>query len=168
MNFLSVPLALALLAASPHLSAQEARPASGVKQQMSAEEFRSAGLHKLDAGELAALDAWLQREVVQETANAVQQAREQGRQEVVRENRGFFDFGTTDPIESNIVGEFRGFAKGRTYTLANGQVWEQLDSASLAGVRLSDPKVSIKPGLMGVWFLRIQGYNTGAKVRRTE
>lgn len=95
-----------------------------------------------------------------------EQAREEGRREVREDNRGFFDFGSSEPITSTLVGEFRGFAKGRQYTLANGQVWEQVEPARLDGVRRQDPAVTIKPGLLNVWFLRIDGYNTPAKVRR--
>ena len=81
-------------------------------------------------------------------------------------NRGFFDFGSDEPITSTLVGEFRGFAKGNQYTLANGQVWEQLEPARLEGVKKTNPGVTIKPGLLNVWFLRVDGYNTAAKVRR--
>nr|WP_246197444.1 hypothetical protein [Pseudoxanthomonas sacheonensis] len=137
-----------------------------VEQQMSADEFKAAGLDKLSAQELAALNAWLQRKVVQETAKATESAKEEGRKEVVEKNRGFFDFGSKEAIESSIVGNFDGFAKGRQYTLENGQVWEQIEPASLAGVRKTNPKVKIKPGIMNNWFLQIEGYNTAAKVRR--
>lgn len=147
-----------------------AQPASSdLKKQMSAEEFKAAGLDKLSPAELAALDAWLQRKVGVETAAAVEQAREEGRKEVVEKNRGFFDFGSSEPIVSTIVGEFRGFGgTGKSFTLENGQVWEQTEAASLAGVRKTDPKVTIKPGIMGVWYMKIDGYNTQAKVRRVK
>ena len=39
---------------------------------MSADEFKAAGLDKLSAQELAALNDWLQRKVGQETAKAVE------------------------------------------------------------------------------------------------
>ena len=48
------------------------------------------------------------------------------------------------------------------------QVWEQVEPARLEGVRKIDPAVTIKPGLLNVWFLRIDGYNTAAKVRRVK
>lgn len=157
---------LLLVLASSAWAQQTTAPAGNVERQMSAEEFKAAGLDKLSPQELAALNAWLQRKVGQETARVVESAREEGRKEVVEKNRGFFDFGTPEPIESNIVGVFNGFAKGRTYTLQNGQVWEQIESASLSGVRKNDVKVSIKPGLLGVWYMKIDGYNAAAKVRR--
>ena len=88
---------------------------------------------------------------------------------MVEENRGFFHFGKSEPIEASIVGEFRGFDHGRTYTLDNGQQWKQIDSATLHGVKRTNPKVRIKPGLVGnVWFMKIEGYNTSAKVERVK
>lgn len=139
-----------------------------LQQQMTPAEFKAAGLDKLSAQELAALNDWLQGKVASETATALEQAKEEGRQEVIVKNRGFFDFGSKEPIESTLVGEFTGFAKGRRYVLANGQEWEQTEAASLSGVRLSDPEVKIVPGIMGVWYLQVGKYNTKAKVRRVK
>ena len=198
-------LSLALVLAAGTGQAQEST--APLRQQMSTEEFKAAGLDKLSAAELAALEAWLQQRaagiavaapaaapapaqapaaplapataaapVAPATTTAAvdaaelerirEQAREEGRREVRETTRGFLDFGSAEPISSTLVGEFRGFAKGRQYTLANGQVWEQIEPARLDGVRRQDPKVTIKPGILNVWFLRIDGYNTPAKVRR--
>ena len=167
MKSLRIPFALAILALAPMAWAQPSTAlTANIEQQMSADEFKAAGLDKLSAQELAALNAWLQHKVVQETTKAVEVAKEEGRREVKEINRGFFDFGTSEAIESVLVGEFKGFAKGRKYTLENGQVWEQIEPASLDGVRRTNPKVSIKPGMFNNWFMRIDGYNTAAKVRR--
>jgi hypothetical protein len=166
MKHLRAPLAIILLAFALAAGSQQRAPTGNVEQQMSADEFRAAGLDKLSAQELAALNAWLQRTVGQETAKVAEAAKEEGRKEVVQKNRGFFDFGTSEPIESELAGEFKGFMKGRQYVLENGQVWQQIDDARLAGVRRDSPAVSIKPGLMGNWFLRVEGFNTPAKVQR--
>ena len=166
MTSLRIPFAILMLAFAPLAWAQQPALTADVEQQMTAEQFKAAGLDKLSAKELAALNAWLQQKVTTETAVAVEKAREEGRKEVVEKNRGFFDFGITDPIESSVVGEFKGFGKGRQYILQNGQVWEQIEPASLEGVRKTDPQVRIKPGMLGVWYMQIKGYNTTAKVRR--
>lgn len=165
---LSLLLTAALLLA-PAFAAQAQRVVEGdLQQQMSAAEFKAAGLDKLSTDELAALNAWLQGKVREATTSAVEQAREEGRQEVIVKNRGFFDFGSKEPIEARLEGEFRGFGKGRQYTLDNGQVWEQIDDASVAGVRRQAPAVKVTPGLLNVWYLQIEGLNTRAKVRRTK
>lgn len=143
-----------------------------LQQQMSAAEFKAAGLDKLDAAELATLNRWLQGKVEAATTEAVaavrEEAREEGRQEVIVKNRGFFDFGSNEPISGVLQGEFRGFGKGRIYVLDNGQQWEQTDATAVSGVRKQSPKVSISPGVMGVWYLKVEGVNTQPKVRRTK
>lgn len=143
-----------------------------LQQQMSPAEFKAAGLDKLNAAELATLNRWLQGKVEAATTEAVaavrEEAREEGRQEVIVKNRGFFDFGSSEPISGVLQGEFRGFGKGRIYVLDNGQQWEQTDATSVSGVRKQSPKVSISPGVMGVWYLKVEGVNTQPKVRRTK
>lgn len=147
-----------------------------LQQQMSPAEFKAAGLDKLSPTELAALNGWLQGKVAAVSADVREQvreqvreeAREEGRQEVIVKNRGFFDFGSKEPIVSTLQGEFRGFGKGRRYVLANKQEWEQTDETTLAGVRRTDPEVSIAPGMIGAWYLQIKGVNTRAKVRRVK
>ncbi len=143
-----------------------------LQQQMSPAEFKAAGLDKLSAQELATLNRWLQGKVEAATTQAVaavrESAREEGRQEVIVKNRGFFDFGSSEPIESTLQGEFRGFGQGRNYVLQNGQEWEQVDTTHYSGGRKESPKVSMRPGLMGVWYMKVEGVNVQPKVRRTK
>ena len=47
------------------------------------------------------------------------------------ENRGFFHFDTEEPIDAHLAGIIRGFAKGRTYTLEDGQAWMQIDDTEI-------------------------------------
>ena len=163
MRITRLLIVLLLLAASTVAFAQS-RDGAPIEQQMSAEEFKAAGLDKLSAAELARLNAWLARSVPSQAA--IDKAREEGRQEVVKKHRGFFDFGSKEPIVSNIAGKFDGFGKGRQYTLQNSQVWEQVDDATLTGIHKTDPGVKITPGVVGIWYMKINGYNTAAKVQR--
>ena len=159
---LARPLVLAVALACASLSAHAAPP---IEQQMSPEQFRAAGLDKLSPQELANLNTWLGRTLETETAKAAVAAKKK----VEDDNRGFFNFGSTDPIRSAITGEFRGFGQGRTYTLDNGQVWRQIDDASLAGVRLTHPEVVISPSVIGnAWYFAVKGYGTRAKVMRVK
>lgn len=170
MQMIRLLLSIALMGMTLPAIAQQPAGDAGrgdLQASMSPSEFKAAGLDKLTPAELAALNAWLQRKVGQETAVAVAEARQAARVEVEQETRGFFDFGSDDPISSTIVGEFRGFASGRQYTLENGQVWEQVEAASLAGVRRTNPAVTITPSrFANKWFMKIEGYNTSAPVRR--
>lgn len=158
--------AVLLSLASPALAQRMVE--GDLQQQMSPAEFKAAGLDKLSPAELTALNGWLQGKVAAVAADTREQAREEGRQEVIVKNRGFFDFGSNEPITSTLQGEFRGFGKARRFVLANGQEWEQSDDTVLSGVRKTNPAVSISPGLLGVWYLRVDGVNTRAKVRRTK
>lgn len=165
-HMLTRPLLLAaLLALAPCTFAQQATPKRLIQQQMTPQQFKAAGLNQLNAEQLAQLNAWLSGTIDAETAKAAVVAKKQ----VADDNRGFFNFGSTEPVVSKISGEFRGFGTGRRYTLDNGNVWQQIDAATLAGVRLSNPQVKITPSLVGnAWYLQVQGYNTRAKVQRVK
>lgn len=158
--FIVFALTLSLAFAAAPAYAQTQPP---IEKQMTPEQFKAAGLDKLSPQELGNLNAWLNRTLEIETTKAAELAKDK----IETENRGFFNFGKADPIDDRLVGEFRGFARGRSWTLENGQVWEQVDSASLAGVRLINPDVRITPSLVGnSWYLAVEGYNTRAQVRR--
>lgn len=157
---------LALLAVTSTAWAQ--RVVEGdLQQQMSAAEFKAAGLDKLQPAELASLNRWLQGKVEAVASQAVEAAREEGRQEVIVKNRGFTDFGSKEPIISTLQGDFAGFGKGRVFVLDNGQHWEQTDTTT-GSRRQTAPKVSISPGMMGVWYLKVDGLNVQAKVKRVK
>lgn len=161
LSIRTLAFAALLACAAAAAVAQTAQPA--IEKQMTPEEFKAAGLDKLSADELAHLNTWLGRTLDTETAKAAADAK----QKVERESRGFFDFGSQDPITSHIAGEFRGFGKGRTYTLDNGQVWQQIDDTQMSAGRLTDPAVNIKPALVGnSWYMSVGRYNTRAQVRR--
>ena len=53
-------------------------------------------------------------------------------------------------------------------TLANGQVWQQIDDTHMSA-RLTDPEVRIKPAMMGNrWYMAVGKYNTQAQVKRVK
>lgn len=168
-------LIAAMLCVSAAASAQQA----GLEARLSAADFRAAGLHKLSEAELARLDELLARDSDAQAAVSaagsadadvdarIAQAREEGRREARSEDRGLRPAAASrEPVASTIPGAFAGFARGREYTLANGQVWKQIDNASIAGARGQDIGVRLRPGLLGAWWLQVDGYNTQTKVER--
>lgn len=170
----SVLIAAMLLASSAAL-AQQAR----IEDRLTATEFRDAGLDKLSVKELARLNELLTRGTGAQPAASpavtteadvdarIAQAREEGRREARSEDRGIRPVAESrEPIASTIPGAFAGFARGREYVLANGQVWKQIDNASIPGARGQDIGVHVRPGLLGVWWLQVDGYNTQAKAER--
>jgi len=157
---------LLLVASFAHAQAVDLRA------QMGEAGFNAAGLDKLGTDELAWLQRWLTQQMAGDAgkalAEALESAREEGRREIVEQHRGFSHFGSDEPISSTINGEFTGFGKGRRYRLGNGQLWEQTDTATLAGVRRNDAIVHIRSGTSGIWWRQIDGFNTRARVKRIE
>jgi hypothetical protein len=120
-----------------------------IKEMMSQEEFKAAGLNKLSSEELEKLNAWLQG--YRETTEKVTEKKTEKR---VAASQSFFHH---DPIVSRVDGSFAGL-KGRTVIkLEDGTVWKQANIDDHAG-----PSPIEHPGAAVVWTglgykMRIQG-----------
>jgi hypothetical protein len=120
-----------------------------IKEMMSPEEFKAAGLNKLSSEELEKLNAWLQG--YRETTEKVTEKKTEKR---VAASQSFFHH---DPIVSRVDGSFAGL-KGRTVIkLEDGTVWKQANIDDHAG-----PSPIEHPGAAVVWTglgykMRIQG-----------
>jgi hypothetical protein len=72
-----------------------------------------------------------------------------------------------DMIESAIVGKFEEWGPSYRFNLANGQVWQVMDGSS--GFRASaDPKVKIRRGMLGAFYLELVGTNRSPRVQRVQ
>lgn len=152
---LTVALTLALPASA------QAQAFSTLEERMNATEFRNAGLEKLSADELAALNAWLQANGTR-PATAAAGGDRRGLTEASSDD-------TRGPVSSRLVGESTGWSYGTVFRLENGQVWRSVDRNSrLAGIRISNPSVVIRRGLMGNWRLKFDDYNATTQVERVE
>lgn len=132
----------------------------GLQKSMTPQEFQQAGLNKLTPEELAALDAWLTGQMKQREAAVAKAPR------VDRE--GFLQPSDDAPVHSRILGEFHGWHGHTHFALENGQVWLQADDSELEGVNITDPEVTIRPGALGNWWLKVKGYNSAVKVKRVK
>ena len=136
---------------------------STVEERMTGSEFKAAGLDKLSPEELAALNAWLQ----QQNSRAVAAGAVGPAGSGYRDRNGFDDAPERREIVSRLVGDFKGWDGGTTFTLENGQVWQQIGPELLAGVGvMNSPRVFIKPGFVSGWKLQVEGYNSTVKVKR--
>ena len=126
---------------------------------MSAAQFQAAGLDKLSAEELIALNTWLREHITAAPSASTTAAANQGR------TGAPLDTGDSE-FSTRIIGEFRGWEGKTIFHLENGQVWQQTGQDSWAGVQLNNPTVIIKPGFMGSWVFKIDGYNTTTRVKR--
>ncbi|TQV84097.1 hypothetical protein FKG94_05375 [Exilibacterium tricleocarpae] len=147
MRQLTLACLLACLALVTH--ATEKFP--GIKEIMSAADFEAAGLGKLSAEELAALDRWL----IRYTANDAETIRREVEEVKVESDKD---------IRSRIEGAFSGWDGKTVFRLQNGQVWQQ----RLQGrwrTKLVDPEVIISRNIFGFYELEIveKGRSIGVK-----
>jgi hypothetical protein len=70
-------------------------------------------------------------------------------------------------IESTIPGHFDGWYPNRRIRLANGQVWQVADGSTRL-YELDDPKVTIRRGVLGAYYLDLSIDNRSIRVRRVE
>lgn len=72
-----------------------------------------------------------------------------------------------DQLESRIVGLVESFPRGTRYRLENGQVWQVTETA-MGFYQLQNPKVTITRGLLGNFYMQIEGVASAPKVRRLQ
>jgi hypothetical protein len=70
-------------------------------------------------------------------------------------------------IESTIPGHFDGWYPNRRVRLANGQVWQVADGSTRL-YELDNPKVTIRRGVLGAFYLDLSIDNHSIRVRRVE
>lgn len=213
-----------MLAGTPAL-AQDV-PAA-LRPYMSAEEFRAAGLHKLNPAELAQFQAWFVRAMraggddplartpearpslpavaggdpleVERRRLAEERRQLEAERRALSEERARLEampaqsqqigpgmvpvgipandprlFGLAsssglDQMTATIPGEFDGWDGPTRVVLANGQVWQTVESTSWRPRRpVQDAAVTIYRGTFGRYQLRVDGYNRRVDVRRIE
>lgn len=71
-------------------------------------------------------------------------------------------------IVSTVAGDFEGWGPGSQIRLANGQVWRIIDGSEAILPRMKNPTVTIERNLFGTLFLKVEGSNNSAKVRRVQ
>jgi hypothetical protein len=153
-------LAFGLVVFSSAFSADEP---TRIEQSMSKEEFKSAGLDKLSAEELAALNAWLNRDRVA-TVKKVKEEEKKDRSE------GLGRAGDVDrvSVQSKVLGTFLGWRGNTAFELENGQIWIQSEAGELVAKKKQGVMVTITPGAFGSWFLQAEGYNSSVRVKRVK
>lgn len=139
--------ALVLAALATALPARAQSTYVPVETRFNAEQFRAAGLHQLSPEELATLNRLLREDQASVVRRATAPDREQ------------------EPVRSSIAGEFRGWSNGSVFLLANGERW-QVTEGSYSVRPVSNPGVTIRPGVISGWYMEVDGQPVKAKVRR--
>lgn len=162
MKTLALPLLLALAVAGT----VHAQQFSSLQERMSAADFNKAGLDKLSPEQLHFLNAWLRSHVGIASAGApaaaapvvVGPANQFGYRRPIDQPRV--------TVESRLPGRFSGWDSHTQFSLANGQVWQVSESSSWSCQTTQDPKITIKPMLLGSWLMYIQGCSNSVRVER--
>jgi hypothetical protein len=116
-----------------------------IKEMMSADEFKAAGLNKLSAEELQRLDAWLQgyRQVTEQAAE---------KKATARASRTKMDL-----IVSRVDGTFNGLTGRTIIRLEDGTVWKQANADDRYRARVTDhPAAAVIHGVFG-YKMRLEG-----------
>ena len=115
-----------------------------LRDLMTPEQFRAAGLKKLSPAELASLERFL-KGYRDETVQTVTKQTEDRVAPVGKRNQA----ADRSYIESRIQGDFDGL-KGRTrMVLENGTIWQQSDSQLKLTAHLSNPEVILVRNFFG-------------------
>lgn len=143
---------LVICALSAISQSGKAPPLLDVQKLMSVSEFRQAGLQKLSAEEIDALNSWLSGFAVKVYGSASPTT----------------DNPTTASapavIETQIEGEFQGWSGDTIFKLANGQIWQQSSYAYTYHYAYR-PKILIyKAG--AVYQMKVDGVDDAIQVKR--
>ena len=177
-----LPPVFGLFLAHLLLTAESAPALPGLEAIMPAADYAAAGLDKLSPAEREALRDWMERYLAGERKQAAAVAKEEAIAEVMP--KGDDAFGVEDirdrvvafleprqpeRIGSRILGEFTGWTGKTVFRLENGQVWRQAerDEFYYPGDKTAALAV-IEKGMMGAYYLKIDGYGSRVKVRRVQ
>lgn len=72
-----------------------------------------------------------------------------------------------DQVVSRIPGRFEGWRANSVITLENGQAWQVADGSWMGG-RWDNPKVTIRRGVFGAFYLQVEDENRTVRVRRVK
>jgi len=119
--------------------------ASSIKEMMSPEEFKAAGLNKLSPDELQKLDAWLQgyRQITEQKAEKKATARAERTK--------------MDVLVSRVDGTFSGLTGRTIIRLEDGTVWKQANADDRYRAKNPDhPAAAVIHGMFG-YKMQIEG-----------
>ena len=138
-RFLFPALLCALIVfVAPHLQAQDE---GSIKQAMSPEEFRKAGLDKLSEEELQNLDRWLRGD----------------REKTAKKAAAKTSKAKMDLIVSRVNGSFGGLSGGTVIELEDGTAWKQANADDhFRGSPVDHPGAAVMRGVFG-YKMRIEG-----------
>lgn len=145
--------------------------AEGFLRSLPADQFAAAGLNKLTPEELARLEALIEeRDAVTKTAAVGEKAEAKAsgpgwlRALVTLQETSERPDGA-EAIVSRLAGDYDGWNGRTVFKLENGQIWQQASAGERIDDKRSTPAVKIYPGMMGAYWLEVEGVRERVKVR---
>ena len=168
-----VAVLLALCAAALAVAAE------GFLKNLPADQFAAAGLNKLTAEELARLEQLIAEREHGAVKAAVATAKAQlpaAKPEAKVSGPGWFRALVTlqetaekpeaaEAIETRLAGDYEGWSGKTLFQLENGQIWQQAGGGERIDDKRRAPAVKIYPGMMGAYWLEIEGVRERVKVK---
>ena len=140
--------ALFILGSATAAWAAEEVLSGSIKEMMSADEFKAAGLNKLSADEIQRLDAWLQ---------GYRQVTEQAAEKKAAAKASAESHAKMDLLVSRVDGTFQGLTGRTIIRLEDGTVWKQANADDRYRAKVTDhPAAAVIHGVFG-YKMRIEG-----------
>lgn len=73
-----------------------------------------------------------------------------------------------DRLESRLAETIEGWEPNTRFRLDNGQVWQVVDGSRAYYGKLERPRVVVSRGMLGSFYLQIDGVNQAPRVRRVQ
>ena len=155
----SVLLAIAILLGLPAFAGERAWVP--IEQRLSVEQLRATGLDSLSGQQLALLNRLLSEDRAADLRAADTQR--------TQDEAGMRPRRTpAQTVNAIVPGSSRAWTQGQTLLLDNGQRWRVVDSGVNFPRPITDAKVTIAPGMLGAWYLRMDDGTPPIKVQRVD
>lgn len=154
---------LVLMAFSLPVAAQQGF--ASLEEQMTGQEFSSAGLEKLSAEELASLNAWIRSRSLATLDGPRYTSSAATSQDFTRSDIENME---REPFTTRINGTFSGWDGQTVFKLENGMIWAQADKDKFFTVEEQSPMVTIEPAMFGDWKLTVEGHDESCRVERIQ
>ncbi len=138
-------LSALLLACVGGIASAQTPEFGGLENAMDAKTYERAGLRKLTGGERAVLDEFIRDYVSAKQKDAATVAATQAVDRAVKERR----VSSPEVIESNIVGQYKGYGPKTVFHLANGENWRPTNDDFVPNSAIESPRVVIYRDFFG-------------------
>ena len=146
-----------------------AAPPAPIEQRLTPAQLHDTGLDTLRPDQLALLNRLLMESAADATAPAADAstaAASTGDVRPLAPDPTAFAGAMDGPQKAELTGMLEGWQPGTVFALRNGQQWQVLKGQWRLSKPLSKAPVTLVPGVMGRWFLRVDDSIPMARIQR--